>query len=268
MNDLRRELAPITKNAWKEIDEEAKQTLTNYLSGRKIVDFKGPLGWDFSSVNKGRIKKAGKAPVNGVETSIRDVLPLIEFKVPFELSIESINNISRGAKDPEFEAVAEASKQLARAEDQIIFYGYPESCIDGIFSGSPHETITKKAKFTDYPGIILEAIEDLRSDGVGGPYAVVLSPDLYNGLAKTVDEGYPVIKHVQRLIEDAPIVWAPALKGALVVSMRGGDFELIVGRDISIGYEDHNKKSVNLYLQESLTFRLLGPEAAIKLTES
>jgi uncharacterized linocin/CFP29 family protein len=64
---------------------------------------------------------------------------------------------------------------------------------------------------------------------------------------------------------DGPVVWAPAVDGAIVVSQRGGDFELVVGQDISIGYTDHDAESVSLYLEESLTFRVDSPEAAVRL---
>ena len=65
---------------------------------------------------------------------------------------------------------------------------------------------------------------------------------------------------------DGPIVWAPGVDGAVVLSQRGGDFELIVGQDFSIGYLEHSASSVHLYLQESFTFRVLAPEAAVPLS--
>ncbi len=61
------------------------------------------------------------------------------------------------------------------------------------------------------------------------------------------------------------MVWAPAVDGAVLVSLRGGDFELEVGQDLSIGYQDHDADGVTLYLEESVTFRAISPEAAIGL---
>jgi uncharacterized linocin/CFP29 family protein len=51
----------------------------------------------------------------------------------------------------------------------------------------------------------------------------------------------------------------------VVLSLRGGDFELTVGRDISIAYQSHNDTSVRLYLVETMVFRVLTPEAAVAL---
>ena len=61
------------------------------------------------------------------------------------------------------------------------------------------------------------------------------------------------------------MVWAPAVDGAVVLSQRGGDFELTVGEDFSIGYRSSDAASVDLYIEESLAFRINTPEAAVHL---
>jgi uncharacterized linocin/CFP29 family protein len=93
---------------------------------------------------------------------------------------------------------------------------------------------------------------------------VLLGADAYTALAETSDHGYPVLEHVKRLVEDR-IIWAPAIPGAVVLTTRGGDFELHIGQDASIGYLGHNDKTVTLYLQETFTFLLLTTEAAVAL---
>ena len=106
----------------------------------------------------------------------------------------------------------------------------------------------------------------LRQAGVDGPYGIALGPRCYTGVIETTQRGgYPVLEHL-RLILGGPVIWAPAVDGAIVVSLRGGDFELISGQDVSIGYASATTDSVSLFLQESLTFRTHGPEAAIALT--
>jgi uncharacterized linocin/CFP29 family protein len=79
------------------------------------------------------------------------------------------------------------------------------------------------------------------------------------------DDGYPVFHHIER-IADGGIIWAPAIEGGLVLSLRGGDFELTVGQDFSIGYLNHSATTVDLYVQESFTFRTLTTEAAVVLS--
>jgi uncharacterized linocin/CFP29 family protein len=73
-----------------------------------------------------------------------------------------------------------------------------------------------------------------------------------------------VLEHI-RVILGGPVVWAPAVDGAVVVSQRGGDYEIVCGQDFSIGYLSHDDRSVRLYLEESVTLRIAGPEAAVQL---
>ncbi len=119
----------------------------------------------------------------------------------------------------------------------------------------------------DYPGAVSAALTKLRDEGIEGPFAVVLNDQLYKDLAARTDSGYPILSHVQRLI-DGDIVWASGLDGGLVLSMRGGDFELSVGQDFSIGYLDHTSEAVHLYIEESFTFLVLTDQAAVPLTTS
>jgi len=105
----------------------------------------------------------------------------------------------------------------------------------------------------------------LRLGGVGGPYALLLSADAFTAVSETSDHGYPVREHLRRLI-DGPIVWAPAIDGAFVVTTRGGDFEMYLAQDLSIGYQSHDADSVHLYFIQALTFLVHTAEAAVPLT--
>ncbi len=265
MNDLRRKLAPITKSAWSAIDEEARQDLEVVLTARRIVDFKGPLGWTTSAVGLGRVQELPRPPFAGVSAAIRGVQRLVELRVDFELPRAELDALERGAAQLELEPVRNAARAIAAAEDRMVFYGYPEADIEGIFSASQPAALTLTRDYLKYPLVVSEALARLHAEGVGGPYAIALGPDCYKGLTGTATSaGYPVLSHVRQLIGSEPL-WAPSIDGALVASLRGGDFELIVGRDLSVGYADHSSTIVKLYLQESLTFRVLSPEAAVPL---
>jgi uncharacterized linocin/CFP29 family protein len=265
MNDLLREHAPISSEAWKEIDDEARRTLKVLLAARRLVDFRGPLGWSKSSISLGLIEKLSPPLQEGVSSKLRKVLPLVELRIPFEVSREELDSIGRGARDPDLDPVRNAARSIAVAEDRAVFQGYEAAGITGIFAASGERKLTIPDKFSDYPDVVAEATHRLRSEGVNGPYGIALGPRCYTGLTRSTDRGYPVIDHVRKLL-DGPIVWAPAADGAVVMSLRGGDFELSVGQDFSVGYLDHTSTSVLLYLQESFTFRVLSPEAAVPLT--
>lgn len=265
MNELLREHAPISAEAWKQIDDEAKRTLKTLLAARRLVDFNGPLGWGCASVSTGRTQTLSPSLQDGVVSKLRLSLPLIEIRIPFEVPREELDSIGRGDTNPDLDSVRNAARAAAIAEDRAIFQGYEAAGIDGIFPASADKGLTIPANFDAYPDVVAEATHRLRSEGVSGPYGIALGPRCYTGLTRSTLRGYPVINHVRELV-DGPIVWAPAADGAVVMSLRGGDFELIVGQDFSVGYLDHTSASVLLYLQESFTFRVLSPEAAVPLT--
>lgn len=264
MNDLLRDLAPISTEAWTAIDEEARRTLKTMLAARKLVDFVGPLGWGASAISLGRSERLKADPYKGVEARTRRARPVVELRIPFELSRDELEAVGRGADDPDLDPVRKAARAIALAEDKAIFHGLSEADIRGIVAASSAAKCMLSEDYTEYLGVVAEALYKLRNAGVEGPYAIALGPRCYIGLHTTLDGGYPVIEHVRRML-DGPIISAPALDGAVLMSLRGGDFELTVGQDFSIGYLEHTAATVRLYLQESFTFRVLAPEAAVPL---
>ena len=265
MNNLKRELAPISSAAWDAIDEEARRVLRLKLAGRKLVDFKGPEGPQKGAVSTGRNEPLAAGPVAKVEASRRIVMPLIELRTYFELSRAELDAVENGAEDPDLNPLIEAATLAAQAEDTAIFHGYAAGGIRGIDQASPHPALTISENYQQYPHTIAEATRLLRLAGVDGPYAIALGTRCYTGLTQaTGDGGYPVLNVVRKLL-DGPLIWAPAINGAVVLSTRGGDFELTVGRDLSIGYQSHSETAVRLYFIESMTFRPLMPEAAVAL---
>ncbi|QVI23225.1 bacteriocin family protein [Nocardia tengchongensis] len=263
MNNLHRELAPITAEAWKAIEEEATRTFKRHIAGRRVVDLSGPHGADYSAVGTGRTT-AIESPGDGVQARRRAVVPLVELRVPFALSRAELDTVERGAQDADLDPVKAAAKKIAFAEDRAIFEGYPAAGITGIRSATSCEPVKLPSDPRLAPEAVAQALSKLRLAGVDGPYSVLLSADLYTAVSETSDHGHPIRTHIERLI-DGEIIWAPAIDGAFVLSTRGGDFDLQVGQDLSIGYLAHDAETVQLYFQESLTFLVYTAEAAVAL---
>jgi uncharacterized linocin/CFP29 family protein len=263
MNNLHRELAPISDAAWTQIEEEISRTLKRYLAARRVVDVRGPSGFDLSAVGTGHLRTIA-APASGILARQREAKALVELQVAFELSRQAIDDVERGANDSDWQPAKEAARQIAFAEDRAIFEGYAAAGIGGIRQGTSNPIMTLPASATDYPDVIAEALSQLRLVGVNGPYTVLLGADAYTALAETSDHGFPVLEHVKRLVKDE-IIWAPAIAGAFVLTTRGGDFNLHIGQDTSLGYLSHSDSTVRLYLQETFTFLLLTAEAAVAL---
>jgi uncharacterized linocin/CFP29 family protein len=264
MNNLHRELAPISEAAWAQIEEEASRTLKRYLAGRRVVDVQGPSGVALPAIGTGHLRNI-KAPGDAILARQREVNALVELRVPFDLNRQQIDDVERGANDSDWQPVKDAAKLIAFAEDRAIFDGYAAAGIGGIREGTSNPITSLPADVRDYPNAIAQALSQLRLVGVNGPYSVLLSADAYTGLSETSDHGYPVLEHIKRLV-DGEIIWAPAIAGAFVLTTRGGDFGLYIGQDISIGYLSHTDAAVRLYLQETFTFLLLTTEASVALS--
>lgn len=265
MDDLLRSHAPISGTAWSLIDQQAREVFTVNLAARQLVDFVGPKGWRKAAINLGRVKPVEKAPVDGVQAALRQVQPLAELRSPFELSRAELETAERGAPDPDLDPLIQAAIKIARAEDKAVFHGWAAAGIGGIAERGPHKPLHIQDNYEAYPGLVADATRILRMAGVDGPYAIALGPRCYTGLIQAVGRGgFPVLEVVRQVV-GGPVVWAPAVDGAVVMSTRGGDFELTVGQDLSIGYASHTATSVSLYLLESFTFRVLAPEAAVWL---
>jgi len=266
MSHLLRSHAPITDAAWSEIDQEARERLSPALAARRLVDFSGPLGWDYSATNLGRIVDLEGEPVQGVRAAQRRVLPLVELRAAFTVSRAELRDLDRGAQDVDFEALDAATQRIAVAENLAVFHGLASAGIGGIAEQSNHPAISLGEDFDRYPNHVARAVEMLLSIGVAGPYGLALGPDCYTGVVETTEHGgYPLLEHL-REITGGPVVWAPGVEGAIAVSLRGGDFLFESGQDLSVGYDRHDAEAVHFYLEESFSFRVATPEAAVALT--
>jgi uncharacterized linocin/CFP29 family protein len=265
MNHLLREHAPISEAGWALIDDEARERLTPALAARKLVDFAGPHGWEHSASDLGRTLPLAGTPVEGVTAAQRRVLAVVELRAPFSLSRSELRDADRGAPDVDLAALDEAAHRIATAENRAVFHGWEPAGIAGIAEASPHEPITLGDDCSRYARHVAHAVELLLAAGIEGPYGLALGPVAYTRVLETSEHGgYPLLDHLRKIL-GGPLVWAPGVEGAVVVSQRGGDFLFDAGEDLSIGYDDHDADAVALYLVESLTFRVATPEAAVAL---
>src|SRR6201988_2550761 len=131
MDNLHRELAPVSEAAWAQIEEEATRTLKRHLAGRRVVDVQGPAGYGLSAVGTGRAGDID-APADGGGARQRLAGALGELRGPFTLNREESDDVERGAQDADWQPVKDAARQIAFAEDRAIIDGYPAAGIQGI----------------------------------------------------------------------------------------------------------------------------------------
>jgi uncharacterized linocin/CFP29 family protein len=265
MNRLLRELAPISDDAWRAIEDEARRALRHFLVGRRLVDVVGPLGWQYAGSPATGAVEITDLSFGNVRVAQRRVQAALELTSPIELDREVLDAIERGAKVVDLTAVRNAARDLATAEDEIVFNGVPALGVRGLAEASPHAAIGAPDDFVAFPRVIAQAVAVLRAEGVDGPYAVAISERAYTGVVETTEfGGWPVLEHI-RLITAGPVLQTNSCDGAVVVSQRGGDACLTLGGDAAIRYVAHDSERVRLALQESLTFDVSTPEAVVRL---
>jgi uncharacterized linocin/CFP29 family protein len=265
VNHLLRGHAPISDGGWALIDEEARQRVTPALAARRLVDFAGPHGWTRSATNLGRTDALAGGPADGVEARRRRVLAVVELRAPFDVAREELRDADRGAQDIDLAALDRAAHDVAVAENVAVFHGWEEAGIAGVERASPHDAIALGEDCERYPRHVAKAVEILLAAGIEGPYGLALGPETHTRVLETSEHGgYPLLDHLRKIL-GGPLVWAPGVDGGIVASLRGGDFLFDCGEDLSIGYDSHDADAVHLYLEESFSFHVTTPEAAVAL---
>jgi uncharacterized linocin/CFP29 family protein len=194
----------------------------------------------------------------------RVVLPAVEFRSDFVLSRDALADYDRGAVDTDLTALDDAAHRIAVAENTAVFHGLEEAGLLGIAEASTQQGIPLGEDVKAYPRHVAQAVEMLRNAGIGGPYGLAFGPRSYTAAIEVTELSGLVLDHLGEILQ-GPVVWAPGVRGGVVLSQRGGDFLMEVGQDLSIGYDHHDADSVHLYFEESFVLRIATPEAAVWL---
>ncbi len=267
-NHLLREHAPVSDKGWALLDKEARDHLTVALGARKLVDFAGPLGWEHSATNLGRVEPIQGPPEIGITARKRRTLALVEVRSDFSVARNELLANDAGAADVDLQSLDDAAVRMASNENTAVLHGWPEACMSGITEASTNPKIPRVKDFNDYPKRVAKAVAMLLRNGISGPFGMAMGPGHYTAVMEFTERGgYLLSDHLKKIL-GGPLVWAPGVSGAIVVSLRGGDFLFESGQDLSVGYSHHDADSVHLYLEQSFSFRVATPEAAVWLTGS
>jgi uncharacterized linocin/CFP29 family protein len=259
MDFLRRNLAPVSPQGWNEIDAIARETLAANLSGRRFLDVDGPHGLGFAAVSLGRLEVPKAAKGDKVSYGVRRVLPLVETRAAFALQTWELDNIERGAKDIQLDALADACREIAAFEEKAVYRGFGPASIVGLKDAVKGRELPLKLEADAFIEALAEAQTGMLKDGVEGPANLVVSPAVWKFLSR-ITSGGTLRSNVERQIGGA-VVYSEYVSDALLVSARGGDTELTIGQDLAIGYHSHTSTEVQFFLTESFSFRVITPEA-------
>src|SRR6056297_2836912 len=117
MDILRRSLAPVSQEAWQEIDEQASIIFHNVLTGRRFVDVEGPKGIDFGAIPMGRLDMDENQKLDQVRYGVHRTQPLTEIRRSFKLNIWELDNAVRGAEDVDLGELEAAAGEIAEFEE-------------------------------------------------------------------------------------------------------------------------------------------------------
>lgn len=262
MDILKRSISNITDQAWREIDLQTTATLRSNLSARKFLDIKGPFGWDHAALPLGRISVSADQKKDEVQYGIHQVMPLVESRVFLELDVWELDNISRGGKDPDLSPLQDAARKIAFFEEETIYNGLDEACIRGLSSVTEDNVI--KGSRNRIVDLLSMGVIKFREHSVQGPYVLVAEKGLWQMILSR-SEGYPMKKRIEA-VADAGIILSPFIDQSYMVSTRGGDMEMVIGQDYSVGYHSTDTEKIRLFITESFTFRVINPEAVVKLS--
>lgn len=264
MDMFARGLAPICAEAWKMIDDQAKATLGENLSARRVVDVNGPLGWDRSCVSDGGMDPYHKHGEVGF--AMRKCLRMIESRVDFSLDIMELHNVERGLSNPDLVPVERAALAAAAFEDRMVYEGISEFGTHGMSNAAdvPHAKLA-----TSDPSAFLHSVDEIVDDmatkeSIAGPYAFVGGNRLRH-ILNQVNGGRSWLEIAEKNADIKKFVCTPSFDGAMLVSLRGGDFELFIGGDFGVGYTGREGSKLSFFITESAAFRVQEQRACVVL---
>jgi len=262
MDILKRALAPVSDQAWQEIEAQARNVIVSNLTARKLVDVEGPKGISLGAVSLGNLKVPKDQKKNQVQYGVHQVLPLVETRISFRLNIWELDDIARGSQDVDLSALEDAAKKIALFEEKAIYNGFPAANIAGLKKACSNKKLACPQNADEALSMIPTGLSVLKQSAINGPYVLLINPSTWEAIVGSYNRGYPLKKQLEEMVE-GEIVLCPSIGGMLLASKRGGDFRLTLGLDFSIGYESHDNREVGLFLAESFTFQVFESAALV-----
>lgn len=260
MDIFKRDLAPISDQAWEEINTRAEDVINSQLTTRKSLKINGPFGLSYTSVPSGRLDIIDNKNSN-INIGIYNNKNLMETRVSFNLSKWELDNILRGAKDIDLGPLEGVAKEIARFEDDVIYNGHKGGQIKGLLNEAGH-LVDVKLESQDILSALSKTLIKLKNAFVRPPFNFVVGEDLYQAL--NVVHGSKLLKTIVEEMIQGQVIVSEVIKGGLLLPVKHDDIELTIGQEYIIGYESDDKDYVKLFLMNSFTLRVLDDQIFAK----
>ena len=260
MDSLNRGQAPFPAEVWKMIDDAATGAARDRLTARRFLDLEGPFGAGLTAIEVGNDDYCRQPGPDEAGAVMGRAIPLPMLRKSFQLSIRRVSAHVQNGQPLDLNPAQEAAEAVANREEEMIYSGQPSFGLHGLLTMEGRQEIAG----TDWTAPdralqdVLAATTRLDDSGYRGPYALALSPVLYNNLFRL----YPgtdvlALEHLRRLCTAG--IYKAAIAGGILVDTRVG--VLILGQDLQAGYSSQDGVHYHLYVSESIVLRIDEPKA-------
>jgi uncharacterized linocin/CFP29 family protein len=279
---LMRDDAPLTGEEWTRLDDLVVQVARKILVGRRFLPLTGPLGVGMQTVpvdavawSKGCIHYTGTdvctheacasdCDCEPVALTDRTYLTLPLLHKDFRLSWRDIATARQMGSPLDLFVAGGAATAVALAEDELIFNGNATHGLPGLLPAAGTKVaLANWGKVEAAFKNVAEAREALVGQGFYGPYALVLSPDLYATVQRIMPNTGRLEVQFLADLATVGVFQSPAMpaKSALLVAVGPENLDLVVSQDMTTAYLGPDGMDHPFRVLESLVLRVKQPGA-------
>ncbi len=270
--------SPLSQEEWRQLDQTVVDMAKRQLVGRRFIDIYGPLGEGIQTITNDIYDESRFANLSlrGESLELTQPSKRVSLTIPilykdFMLYWRDVAQARTLQLPLDISAAANAAKGCALMEDDLIFNGSTEFDLPGLMNVKGRLTLIKSdwmesgRAFAD----VNEARNKLLKMGHSGPYAMVVSPELYS-LLHRVHQGTNVleIEHVKSLVTDG-VYQSPVIRGnrGVIVATGRHNFDLAIAEDIDTAFLEEEQMNYIFRVYECVVLRIKRPSAICTIEE-
>lgn len=271
--------SPLTNEEWNQLDATVIEMARRQLVGRRFIDIYGPLGEGIQTITNDVYEESrfGGLSLRGESLEMTQPSRRVSMTIPilykdFMLYWRDVAQARTLGMPLDMSAAANAAAGGALMEDDLIFNGADEFDLPGLMNVKGRLTHLKNDwmesgnAFAD----IVEARNKLLKMGHSGPYALVVSPELY-ALLHRVHKGTNVleIEHIRNIVTDG-VFQSPTIKGRSGVLVATGrhNLDLAIAEDFDSAFLGDEQMNSLFRVYECVVLRIKRPSAICTLEET
>lgn len=269
-NLLNRQDAPFSQKIWEFLDGMVVQAAKTELITRRVVDVEGPYGLGTKFIPMADTATGEKTEFRGATADVwgAEATPLADIISDFSFSNRDIASFEQNGVPFDPSPAVKAAIAVARQEDSILLNGSKALGTPGLLTAEGTNSYRLKS-WTDVGKAaqdIMAAVTLLDKAGFYGPYALVLSPDIYNMLFRLYPNSQITeLEHIRQIVTEG-VVKAPVIDTGGVLLTSGRPYiSIAIGQDLMTGFVGPRPGGYEFFLSESIALRLRQPASVCVL---